>query len=114
MLMSLGWCFSEEACRFKEEEDATPMSGGTARAGGVQLTAPRGEVQHLLLTECFTEQCSALGLSPLLRVGGRAVWDHGALFKGLWFGEKGECFLGKCLNGSIWVQACQRRLLQER
>lgn len=45
MLMSLGWCFSEEDCPFKEEEDATPVSGGTAKPGGVQLPVPRGEVQ---------------------------------------------------------------------
>ena len=35
--------------------------------------------------------CSG-GLRPLVELCGRAVWDHAALFKGLWFGEKGECF----------------------
>lgn len=113
-LVSLEWCFSEEDCPVEEEEDGTPVSGGTAKPGGVQLTVPRGEVQYLVLTEFLREHCSALGLRPLLHVGGRAVWDHGALCKGRWFGEKGECFSGKCLNGSIWVQACHRRLLQER
>lgn len=47
----------------------------------------------------------------LLHVDERAVRD---LFKGLWFGEKGLNFWGKCLSGSIWVWMCQRRLVAEQ
>lgn len=50
----------------------------------------------------------------LLHVGGTAVGDHGILFKGLWFGEKGLSFLGQCLSGSIWVWMCQMRLVEEQ
>lgn len=55
----------------------------------------------------------SFGTEPLWHTVGRAVWDHATLFKGLWFGEKGECF---------WVNAkwkhlgpdVPKRLLEEQ
>lgn len=72
------------------------LSLGDSEAGRKSgLMAPGGEVSVLgLFLSFFREGGSALCLSLLLllRVGGKAVWDLAALFKGLWCGERVSAF----------------------
>lgn len=72
------------------------LSLGDSEAGRKSgLMAPGGEVSVLgLFLSFFRKGGSALCLSLLLllHVGGKAVWDLAALFKGLWCGERVSAF----------------------